>query len=50
MNIIEFFSGKKTYIVGLLFIALGILTGDNGMILEGLGFITVRQGIAKIGK
>lgn len=47
MKFIEFFKGKKTYIIGALMIILGLLNGDNQMVLEGLGFITVRAGIAK---
>jgi len=46
-KVIDFFKGKKTYIIGLLMIALGLMNGDNQMILEGLGFITMRAGIAK---
>jgi hypothetical protein len=40
-------SGKKSYIVGLLMIALGYTTGDNTLMLEGLGLISLRAGIAK---
>lgn len=50
MNLINFLKGKKTFVVGLLMVALGYLTGDNGLILEGLGFITMRSAVAKIGK
>lgn len=46
-NIVKFFSGKKTYIVGLLMIALGYLQGNNDMILQGCGLIALRLGIAK---
>ena len=42
----DFFKGKKTYIIGLLMIVLGILQGDNQLVLEGLGLITLRAGIA----
>ena len=38
--------GKKTYLVGILMIILGIMNGDNQMILEGLGFITLRAGVS----
>jgi len=41
----EFFKGRKTYIIGVLMIALGLLQGDNQMILEGIGFITFRVAI-----
>lgn len=44
-TIIQFFRGKKTYIVGALMIALGLLQGDNEMTLQGLGFITLRAGM-----
>lgn len=43
----DFFKGKKTYIIGLLMIALGILQGDNQLILEGIGLMTLRAGISK---
>lgn len=46
-NILTFLSGKKTYIIGALMIALGLLQGDQQMVLSGLGFITLRAGIAK---
>lgn len=46
----SFFYGKKTYIVGLLMIALGILQEDNALVLEGVAFMTVRAGIAKVGQ
>lgn len=42
----EFFKGKKTYLIGLLMIVLGVLQNDNQMILEGIGFMTLRAGIA----
>ena len=44
----NFLSGYKTYIVGALMIALGLLTGDNTLVLEGIGLMTLRGGIAKI--
>lgn len=45
--IIEFLRGKKTYIVAVLTIALGILQHNNEMVLQGVGFITLRLGITK---
>ena len=45
-KIISLFSGKKTYIVGILTIVLGLLNSDNAMILQGLSVITIRAGIA----
>lgn len=47
MQFIDFLKGKKTYIVGSLMIILGLLQGDNQMIFEGLGLITLRAGVAK---
>jgi len=41
----DFFKGKKTFIIGTLMVALGLLNGDNQMILEGIGFITLRVSI-----
>jgi hypothetical protein len=44
-------AGFKTYAVGLLMIALGLLHDpiDQRMIAEGFGFITLRAGVAKGG-
>lgn len=50
MNILNFLKGKKTYIVGLLMMALGLLQGDTVLMLEGLGLITLRAGVNKIGR
>lgn len=47
-TIITFFQGKKTYIVGCLMIVLGYLQGDNNLVLQGLGLVTLRAGIAKV--
>lgn len=44
----NFLSGKKTYIVGLLMIALGVAQGDSQLILNGLGFVFTRAAIAKV--
>lgn len=46
-KIIEFFSGRKTFIVAGLMIVLGVLNSDNQLILEGLGLISLRLGISK---
>ena len=40
-------SGKKTFIIALLLIALGILKEDPQVILEGLGAITIRTALKK---
>ena len=44
-NIMNKLRGKRTFIVGALMIALGLLNGDSQMVLEGIGFITLRLGI-----
>ena len=46
-QVVAFFSGKKTYIIGGLMITLGLLQGDKEMVLEGLAFITLRAGLSK---
>lgn len=50
MRFFKLISGKKTYAIGLTMIVLGILQGDNQMILEALGFIFIRSGIASNAK
>ncbi len=49
-KLITAFNGKKTYVIGVLLIALGLLQGENQLVLEGLGFITLRAGIASSSK
>jgi hypothetical protein len=46
-EIIDFLRGKKTYVIGFLMILLGVLQGNNELILEGLGLITLRVGVSK---
>lgn len=46
-KLILFFQGKKTYAIGVLMILLGVLQGDSKLILEGIGFITLRAGMKK---
>jgi hypothetical protein len=41
----DFLKGKKTFAIGVLMIALGLLTEENTMVLEGIGFITLRAAI-----
>ena len=45
---IIFLEGKKTYIVGVVTIALGFAHNDQQMVLSGLGMITLRAGITKV--
>lgn len=50
MKIWAYLRGKKTYVVGGLMIVLGLLNGDMDMVLQGLGFMTVRHSITTVGK
>ncbi len=47
-SIVGFLKGKKTYIIAILMVILGWLQNDTKMILEGLGLMTLRAGIAKV--
>lgn len=47
-KVMEFLSGKKTYIAAVLTILLGIVQQDNQMIMEGLMVIFLRQGVKKL--
>lgn len=49
-KIIEFLSGRKTIIVGGVMILLGIIQQDQELILEGLGLIFLRTGVAGLKK
>jgi len=48
--VIKFFSGKKTYIIGVLLVILGILQQNTEVILEGLAILFLRAGVSKAGK
>lgn len=50
MIVWNWLKGKKTLIVGFLMIVLGLLNGDQKMIFDGLGFITLRLGMNSIGQ
>lgn len=41
-------SGRKAYVIGVLLVVLGLLQGDNQLVLEGVAVITLRAGIAKV--
>ena len=43
----SFFDGKKTYIIGILLVILGVLQNENQTILEGIGLMTLRSGVEK---
>lgn len=45
MKILKFLKGKKTYITGIVSIILGILQGDNELIIGGIGLMTLRNAI-----
>lgn len=45
-TILKATDGYKTYVVGALMILLGIYNSDNQMILEGIGLISLRRGVA----
>lgn len=47
MNILQFLKGKKTYIIAILMVILGLLQDDAQMILTGLGMAGLRDGIAQ---
>ncbi len=49
-KIIEFLSGKKAYIIGIITVILGILQKDQTVIFQGRGISTLRAGIAKMTK
>ena len=44
----ELLKGNKTYLVGIMMIAIGYLEGNTELTMEGLGVITLRAGISKI--
>ena len=39
------FAGKKTYIIAVLLVVLGVLRKDPTLVLEGLGILFLRVGI-----
>ena len=47
-TILDFLYGRKTYITGAVMALLGALQGDTEMIMQGLGLIFLRAGIAKV--
>lgn len=47
-NVIKIIDGYKTIIVGMAMIIVGIYSGDNNLILQGFGLITLRLGVGKI--
>ena len=49
-KIVDFLKGKKSYIVGILMIVLGLLQNDNTLVMQGLSVITLRACIGKVTK
>ena len=47
-NIRQFLYGKKSYIVAILTIILGLLQNNQNMVLQGIALITVRAAISKV--
>ena len=47
-DIFKKIDGYKTIIVGAAMIITGLYNGDNNLILQGFGLITLRLGIGKI--
>jgi hydrogenase-4 membrane subunit HyfE len=45
---LEYLQGKKSYIVGALMIALGVLQNDQNLILQGISVMTLRAAIGKV--
>jgi len=48
VGFIDFLKGKKMYIMGCLMIILGLLNGDQKMVLEGITVLTARAAISKV--
>lgn len=49
-NIYNLINGKKTYIIGLLMISLGLLQENGDLVIQGFGILFLRHGVAKIEK
>jgi hypothetical protein len=47
MKVLNFLKGKKAYLVAFLMIALGLVNGDDKLVLEGLAVASLRAGISK---
>lgn len=45
MRILQSLRGKRTYIIAILMVVLGLLQGDATMVLQGLGFAGLRAGL-----
>jgi len=47
-KVLSLLDGRKTYLVGTLLVVLGVLQQDHEMIMEGLAFMFLRAGVAKM--
>lgn len=47
-NLVNGLEGYKTYVIGLMMVIVGVYNGDNELILQGVGLITLRAGVKKI--
>lgn len=47
-KLIQFLSGKKTYLCGLALIIIGVIQKDEKLILAGLSLMSVKAAIKKI--
>jgi small-conductance mechanosensitive channel len=45
MKLLQSLKGKKTFVVAILMVALGLLQGDLSMILTGLGLAGLRDAL-----
>lgn len=50
MNIFNFLSGWKTYIVAVAMVIVGLYQKDTQLVLEGVGLAALRAGVSKVGK
>lgn len=48
IDVIKHIDGYKTIIIGIAIVVAGLYNGDNALILQGVGLITLRLGIKKI--
>lgn len=49
-TLIEFLKGKKTYVVAIVTVIYGLLTGNTDAVLQGLGLAGLRAGVGKLGQ
>lgn len=47
-TLVEFLKGKKSYIIAVVTVVYGVLTGNTDAVLQGLGLAGLRAGISKL--